>query len=91
MADEWFPWVEHDGRGCPLTDGTIVRIELADGRVFTGTIKRSSGRGVDCWQWHECKMVGKWEWRVVRYRLRKLRGMVILKNLLTDLPERVDA
>jgi len=27
---EWGPWVEHDGRGCPLPDGTLVMVFIAD-------------------------------------------------------------
>ena len=111
MAEEWGPWIEHDGRGCPAACcGAFVLIEFRlaahdeDGgrpgsvnysEVFVceryaslpewwtenfGKVVTCAFRGVE----YACC-------EVIRYRIRKPRGMVVVESLLADLPERVDA
>lgn len=86
MAEEWGPWIEHDGKSCPCV-GQCGKVEYNDPlhTVFGPTV--FTGRP-EAWQWdyfaeHWCK--------VIRYRIRKPRGLTILEGLLEHLPEKVDA
>ena len=100
MTDEseWGPWIEHDGKGCPVR-GQLVRCEVdddihrlskesADARIIAPRIVEHIPRhGVRHASWH---------WtpgyvRVLRYRIRKPRAMKLIQSLLENLPERVDA
>lgn len=94
VSEEWGPWIEHDGKGCPC-EGMWVRAEYADGEVSEhiamGYLWPGEGQVVNCWDWGECAICDCLDWRVIRYRIRKPRGMVILEALLTNLPETVDA
>lgn len=38
---EWGPWIEHDGKGCPLPIGTVVEAKCACGCVLVGTVGSS--------------------------------------------------
>ena len=90
---EWGPWIEHDGKGCPVK-GSFVRVVYSNGsqREFVA--------------WSNIRIPGKpdtdpetsaWAWvtprpsKIIRYRIRKPRGLVILESLLADLPKKVDA
>ena len=102
MSD-WGPWIEHDGKGCPLPVGTIGEAELRCGRIAPFRALCGSTRGgpqspptgagkeqTDAWTWGG-KPSG-WEGEeVIRYRIRKPRGLTILEEILNDLPETVDA
>lgn len=86
MSEEWGPWIEHDGKGCPCV-GHCGQSEFNDPShtvigptVFTGH--------PEAWDWgYES---GDW-YKVTRYRIRKPRGLTILEGLLENLPEEVDA
>lgn len=91
MSEEWGPWIEHDGKGCPIVGMFVHRVYARPGRdVKDGVVKsekigfvRNSG---------SCS----WNWvpgfaPVVRYRIRKPRGLTILEGILADLPAKVDA
>ena len=92
MADEWGPWIEHDGISWPPAPmGTIVH------RVFSEAPRRgiAKGRTEDVRPLCDGER-GSWigaagAVQVIRYRIRKPRGLVVLESLLADLPERVDA
>jgi len=97
MAEEWGPWIEHDGNGCPCV-GQYVRTRLADGleaehiaggfiyNTFTGAILPRDTASTDLWVWKECLLHSKWSNRVIAYRIKKPRGLIILENLIADLP-----
>ena len=93
MADDWGPWIEHDGRGCPCV-GMVVRVVSANGRDEIGVPKGGAlivdGNTASMWIWSSIPDFW-WGHRVIRYRIRKPRGMVALESLLADLPEKVDA
>jgi hypothetical protein len=95
QQEDWGPWIEHDGKGCPVA-GQYGRAECADGyefeKVLGSWVGPSGGIPIDCWDW-SCKNLRAFEWdaRVIRYRIRKPRGMAILEALLQDLPQDVDA
>jgi len=90
--EEWGPWIDHDGKGYP---------ECVIGRVCQATeVCRSRGVFTDVeficlGQWPDG---GSWNWnnypettKVIRYRIRKPKGMKILEQLLDNLPQEVDA
>lgn len=95
MQDEqWGPWIEHDGKGCPVPDGTFVE-------VYGWEVHRGSGlRRLSCNvgiakavqpMWEEVFPEGP---SVIRYRVRKPRALAKLRALVEDLPaqsEKVDA
>lgn len=91
--DEWGPWIEHDGTGCPCV-GHAVHVKyrwsgenpdgsISDERVYVASSESWS------WVWGQDGIN-----EVIRYRIRKPRGMAVLESILTDLPapaEQVDA
>jgi hypothetical protein len=90
---EWGPWIEHDGKGCPCV-GQFVHV------VFKRDVKpknsgAGSGRYINKREWigitNPTSAGGSWNWNtgfvpIVRYRIRKPRGLTILENLISDLP-----
>jgi hypothetical protein len=93
MSEEWGPWIEHDGRSCPCV-GLVVRVVAANGRDEIGLVdilaSQVSDRFASMWIWSSIP-AHWWGHRIIRYRVRKPRGLVICENLLADLPEKVDA
>lgn len=93
MSDEWGPWVEHDGTGCPCIGFYVhvSRLAAPDKEVIAGA--ECIRNGVDpnsilsAWVWEELTRPND----VMRYRVRKPRGLTILEGLLENLPEKVDA
>ncbi len=96
MSDaEWGPWIEHDGKGCPVPVGTKGDAELRCGRIVPfcagmgstrgGPYKPSKFRGTSAWEWGG-KPANHFGEEVIRYRVRKPRGLTILENLIADLP-----
>ena len=97
MAEEWGPWIEHDGKGCPCV-GNYARWQFDDlvdvpvgfrdvgGRIVVdGITVEGWARSGEGWLWIDGYC------RVIRYRIRKPRGLVLLEELLENLPEKVDA
>lgn len=88
--EEWGPWIEHDGLSCPVMPGQICHVVNADGGDEIGTPETDlNACPPGCstnWIWATLD-AWQWEWRIVRYRIRKPRGLQILETLLNDLPE----
>ncbi len=91
MTDEWGPWINHDGNGCPCVGEWVHRIynkmalDLSDGKMKAekeGFVRNAQS---PCWKWTYGFA------RVIRYRIRKPRGLTILESLLENLPDEVDA
>lgn len=95
MTDEWGPWKDHDGKGCPCV-GKWVQIELDQDaeccpsdwaqlspRMFEGHVSEELAEGAE-WYW-------EWGPRAIRYRIRKPRALLDLIKMLKNLPEEVDA
>jgi hypothetical protein len=83
MDDEWTPWIDHNGLGCPVPFGTWVHAK----GIKTETQGWAGERGGGGWKWkipHPYKSV-------ISYRVRKPRGMGILKALVENIPEKVNA
>lgn len=81
----WGPWIEHDGSGCPVV-GRLVNCETFSGERFV-IIAGSECRkaGVDpngpksAWVWTKPSLGC-----VIRYRVKRSRGMEILQAILKD-------
>ncbi len=94
--NEWGEWITHDGEHEPQLGEAFVDAfvwgtwEVAGRRAFDAPLCR-----VQFWahQMHSDNwLLGRDDCSlVVRYRIRKPRGLVILETLLTNLPEDVDA
>lgn len=94
MSDEWGPWTEHDGKGMPaeVVGRFTHRIHdcgdcLRDGFGISGFAPEN-------WDWSKVGMsvrTGGIATRIIRYRIRKPRGLTILEGLLENLPEEVPA
>lgn len=102
MSEEWGPWIEHDGKGCPVRGMVIEAVWLVQ-RFSRETANEVDGQvvwvcpedaGADpndsCWVWklwngHPVCLnpdLGP----IIRYRIRKPRGLVLLEGILADLP-----
>ena len=97
MGDEWGPWIDHDGNGCHCK-GCYVHVKRRDGsydKYIAGT--RSFRRDGSCrvgqygcsssWRFgFEYNGARKEKWKIdreiIRYRVRKPRGMAVLEDAL---------
>jgi len=87
MDDEqWGPWVAHNGSGCPCK-GQYVHTVFANGqekKYIAWTDIHLPGRS-DC----DVK-TSRWAWvvpngyKIVRYRIRKPRGLTLLEGILAE-------
>ncbi len=82
---EWGPWIEHDGKGCPVPVGTYLHLVSKCGFHQHGYVKRlKPGCGYFFWDW----VIAKWghdKHCIVRYRIRKPRGLQILEERLAEI------
>jgi hypothetical protein len=79
MSEEWEPWIEHDGKGCPCVGMWVqmvfkrkgLRFEACGiaGERFDGTESETGSS----WHWAIISE-GPW-WPVIRYRIRKPRAI----------------
>jgi hypothetical protein len=86
MSDEWSDWILHDGKGCPcvgmMVQVTAIANRLGDEKTHPAKI----AKGGPSWLWAETGLPPNvWQW-IIRYRIRKPRGLTILENLIADLP-----
>lgn len=84
---EWGPWIEHDGGPVihGMRPGRYMQSEshLRGETLFWEGIVTREMCEADARDWAD-----RW---VIRYRFRKPRGLIILENLIADLPVEVDA
>jgi hypothetical protein len=84
---EWGPWVKHDGSSCPLKVGTLVHAVYTRGDCRTILHLPSvleAGKS-----WVIAYATGGLAWvdgHVSEYRVKKPKGLVMLEELLEDLP-----
>jgi hypothetical protein len=45
VSEEWGPWIEHDGRGCPVPAGTLVTLEYVEDAIFVTSAGPTGERG----------------------------------------------
>lgn len=95
--EEWGPWIEHDGKGFPVPVGTVVKVQGSVGNVAIQVINIANSD-------LQAGYLTEWHWafwpsfmfllheHIIRYRIRKPRGMAILEDLLEqiDAPEKVE-
>lgn len=90
LTDEFGPWIDHGGRGRPVPRGTIVEVEA---KCLTGLVKvklsTAYGDAGTAWDWGSVSL--DQPWRIIRYRIRKPKGMGVIESILADLPESVPA
>ncbi len=87
--NDFGPWVQHDGKGCPCV-GQIVHLVYEGPVVFWNGVSEYtlvSDREVVC----IAHGGNSWFWetdanRIIRYRIRRPKGMAILNAILADLP-----
>lgn len=93
MSEEWSDWFLHDGKGCPLSAGVFYESQSSCGCCMEAIVNGIDLHGIDwfplrvdrrCNQCHRDLKLGVPT--VIRYRIRKPRGMTILENLIADLP-----
>ena len=92
-SNEWGSWIEHDGSGCPVI-GQYVQAEfrriikkapshyvIISPKVIEGIMRRNPANiHGDSWNWRRGNPV-------LRYRIRKPRGLTILERI-AEQPER---
>lgn len=96
QQDQWGPWILHDGKGCPCV-GMYVHVERANGDYTYGIAGVTRYDCIVSPEYYEISEddTSWWDWResepqfgeVIRYRIRKPRGMTILEQLVKN-PER---
>lgn len=82
MTEEWGPWIEHDGKGCPCV-GMMVEVVR---RYISGDEDAAIGIAylpAQSWDWGNAP---KWA-RILRYRIRKPKGMSVLEGILKDVED----
>ena len=79
MSEQWGPWIDHDGKGCPCL-GMYVRTVNNNGVIDEG-IATALG-----WGWRPNSIA-----TITIYRIRKPRALQDLIKLVEELPEGVDA
>ena len=97
--EEWGPWIEHDGGGCPVQKGTHGEAKLRDGRVvffvaLCGSVNGGPGTKPStygsAWVWGSSGPNYEQN-EVIRYRIRRPRGLTILQRIAEQPKEREDA
>ena len=100
--EEWGPWIEHDGRVCPVPVGTyVMTFSNADGvRISKAGMTEIGAAGYRLHGMENVAGKSKWIWLedgpgyfgVIRYRIRKPRGLTILQRIAEQpQKERVEA
>ena len=94
MSEQRGAWFNHDGKGCPAKVGEVIEIEAHLGNVPWGnlvkieTIIKRADFSRPCWT---RRNPSTGETQVVRYRIRKPRGLTILDDIIADLPQPAEA
>lgn len=85
MADEWGPWMRHDGKGCPVV-GLSAMAETSHGLILIGVGQPRTRPGfVSLWHW--CEIPPRhYHLRIVRYRVRRPLAPQKLVDLIENLP-----
>ena len=87
QREVWGPWIEHDGKGCPCPGAYVGVVrefrgagEIIAGAQFDGT----EARWGSSWHWavQPVNELGQHWDRILRYRVRKPRGLAILEERL---------
>ena len=82
MSEEWGPWIDHDGKCCPVPNGTFVHVVYQDGFEVTDFVS-ANGRPEILNPWILVEGLPS----IIRYRIRKPKGLTILEGLMENLPQ----
>jgi len=85
---EWGPGIKHDGKGWTCK-GQLCQAEFVDGQVVEGV----AGSGGECswfwtaptWSGSAISPSGHRAMPIIRYRIRKPRGLAILESILSEI------
>jgi len=95
VSEEWGPWIDHDGRGCPCV-GEVVMAEKTitgiEGPFIAGadSMKRFGRTDVPQSAWFRAKHPEYLGNKIIRYRIRKPKGLTILEGILDNLPKEME-
>ena len=89
--DEWGPWIVHDGKGCPCVGMLVQCVSVVNrlGEIHERTFV-AKGLVGGSWFWAVTRTPPNIITHIIRYRIRKPKGMKILEGLLENLPNNVD-
>lgn len=96
MSEEWGPWIEHDGKGCPCV-GMYVQVEkfsgvISEGRVASAEVITNGPRSA--WVFRPFHLPLQRLSYVYRYRIRRPSALQTLIEIAANpapLPEEVGA
>ncbi len=82
VSEEWGPWIDHDGKGCPCI-GAYVHVIYRDGMHRSGIAGSEGGRS---WYWSP---IMELNWDIIAFRIRKPRALLdmIERARELDVPE----
>jgi hypothetical protein len=87
MSEEWSPWFEHDGSGCPVPTGAGAVVQYRNTGVEAATVM--GGRS---WFWCMRGGVPQCDPRfidpIIRYRIRRPPAVQLLVDIAETLPVR---
>lgn len=94
----WGPWIIHDQSGCPVSDGVIVEVDIFVPPPLVGSGKHVTCVGVEWHGWDTVDMYSRQIQAnmgitvgVIKYRIRKPRGMKLLDKIMNDIRKPVFA
>ena len=84
--NDWGPWLQHDGSGCPCV-GQMVQAfyRLQDGSEVDPHGPFIAEGDPLSWAWAVVSVM-PWDCPIIRYRIRRPKGMAIINAILADLP-----
>jgi len=86
-VSEWGPWIEHDGRVCPCGGEYVHAIHEFSYGLLKDDFGISGIHGGKSWDWSNHPEYSK----IIRYRIRKPKGLTILEGILENLPKEVES
>ena len=81
-------WIEHDGKGCPCFGQWVAVWHEGMSGIVLEIEGRAGQDGGESWDWRKFGAIsknGKRITKIIRYRIRKPRGLTILENLVASL------
>ena len=91
MTEEWGKWHSHNGIGCPVPDGTYVKVLFSDGVILEGMVDHPGPIFLNDgqWDWQFCS--GTILALIVEYCIRKPKGMKVLEEIIEEVDDFIDA
>lgn len=84
---EWGPMIEHDGKCRPVPFGTYLHVVAKCGEEQFGFMKNTAGNQYSYFEWHAViAAFGSDDRCIVRYRIRRPKGLQILETILSEIP-----